>query len=112
MSNFFYATTSIEPNPDELNAFAISTGIALLAMEWVKHRSPEESLAMLRLAHAIQDEELEQRYEGSPAPNVDLLKAKLYMAGAEYEDRHEAFCEEVNHLLAIEKQGMEKRNAD
>ena len=99
MTDYFQAATAIEPTTDELNAFAISTGVALMAMEWAEHKTIEEKAALIDLAYDLQSEELEAYYEDKPASRIALIKAKIHLAGVEQEERYEAFVEEVTRLL-------------
>lgn len=99
MTNYFHATTALSHEPEELEAFAISTGVALMAMEWAEHKTTEEKAALINLAYDLQSEELEAYYEGKPASRIALIKAKIHLAGVEQEERYEAFVEEVTRLL-------------
>ena len=99
MSNLFYAATSIEPNPQELEAFAISTGVARLATERAATCTTEEKAALVDLSSDLHWEELAHYHEGKPAPRIALIKAKMHLAGQTYEDRYPVFCEQVSRLL-------------
>ena len=86
MSNFFYATTSIEPHHQELEAFAISTGVARLATERAETCTREEKIALVDLSSDLHWEELGHYHEGKPALRIALIKVKMHLAGLTYED--------------------------
>jgi hypothetical protein len=105
MSTLFYGATSIDPTCiNELEAFAVSTGIATRAMERT-HLTPDERITMLNLADSLHWEECEHLYEGKPAPRLERFWAAMRLVGDDYEDQEEAFNQELERLLETQESG-------